>query len=232
MSKEKSKQNILDLDLLSFVSHELKTPLSTLRINTERLKSSSSQETKKMAERMSMEIEWMIQFISDILDFKKAENKIPLSLNLCKWNEWLKSIQPNIENKLNAFGVKLKLIPLEQEREISIAPVYLQQAVFNLLINAAEYSPPGGVITLQSKIKEPTLHIQVGDEGPGIPAEEKDKIFESFYTKRDKCRQIVKGKGLGLFIVKKIIEAHGGQVYAENRSHKQGALFGFTLACL
>ena len=232
MSKEKSEQNILDLDLLSFVSHELKTPLSTLRINTERLKSASPQETKKVAERMSMEVEWMIQFISDILDFKKAENKIPLTLSSCKWNEWLQSIQANIENKLNVFGVKLKIIFLEQEREISIAPIYLQQALFNLLINAAEHSPPGEVITLQSKTKDNTLHVQVGDEGPGIPFEEKDKIFESFYTKRDKCRQIVKGKGLGLFIVKKIIEAHGGQVYAENRPHKQGALFGFTLACL
>ncbi len=229
--KSQQHSNHLDLDLLNFVSHELKTPLSTLKLNVEVLKSSVSHKEKRLIEIMDEEVEWMIQFISDTLELRKiSSNKAVLKVNRHKWGVWFQTIQNSMEKKATLFGRTLKIKPAKLETEVYMDTFYIKQALSNLIMNAVNYSPKGGTIEVSWEQQEAEhLQVRVEDEGPGINLKDKEKIFEAFYKDREYLNQTIKASGLGLAIVKKIIQAHGGEVSADNRPNQKGAVFVFTL---
>lgn len=227
----KSKKNPLDdLNFLSFVSHELKTPLSTLKLNVELLKNTISEEEKKLVKIMEEEVDWMIQFISDTLDSRKTNNKAILNLGWHKWNKWIQTIQDSMEKKVNPYGKKLQFHLSGQETEVYMDPLYMRQVLLNLIMNAVEYSFEKSTIEISwEQTEKGELSVHVMDQGPGIKPENKNKIFEPFYREREKVDTVIKGSGLGLTIVKKIVQAHDGNIYALNRSDDKGALFIFTI---
>ncbi|TIP32815.1 MAG: two-component sensor histidine kinase, partial [Mesorhizobium sp.] len=103
-------------------------------------------------------------------------------------------------------------------------PVLFEQALFNLLDNAAKYASPGSIIRLQAWVDNGAIILQVMDEGPGIPLGDLERIFDTFYRvhKRDQVRA---GTGLGLSISRGFIEAMGGTITAANRTDRPGAIF-------
>ena len=225
----KRQKDPLDLDLLSFVSHELKTPLSTLRLNVDVLKEKISEKEKRIVDIMDEEVDWMIQFISDTLDLKSTDMP-SLNFSWCKWNEWMKEIEEQIDKKVTIFNRKWQMGLLEQEIDVYMDPFYIRQVILNLVMNAVEHSPENSTIeVICEKTKEKGLGVYVKDQGSGIEAEMKSKIFEPFYKGRSKENGIRKGSGLGLIIVKKIVQAHGGYVEAFNRPEGKGAVFLFYL---
>jgi two-component system sensor histidine kinase ChvG len=92
----------------------------------------------------------------------------------------------------------------------------LSQVIVNLLDNAISFSPPGGKVTVAARRVGPDIQIAVEDEGPGIPEENLERIFERFYTDRPP-ESVGQNSGLGLNISRQIVVAHGGRLYAENR---------------
>ncbi len=229
MNKNISKKKHLNLDLLSFVSHELKTPLSTLKLNVEMLKTVVSPKEKRLIEIMDEEVDWMIQFISNTLDLSKVGTKATLNISQHKWNKWFQTIKGDMQKKASLLDRILKFYSTKQEIEVSIDPFYIKQALWNLILNAIEYSPKNSTIEVLWKIKNGYLETQVIDEGPGLSPKDKDKIFKPFYKEKKKKNKIIKSTGLGLTIVQEIIQAHGGKVYAQNHPNKKGAVFTFTL---
>ena len=229
--KKRKKNQIDDLDLLSFVSHELKTPLSTLKLNVDMLKKTNLTEEKRLIEIMDQEVDWMIQFVSDTLDFRRTDNKAILNLGWHKWNKWIQTIQENIEKKITLQGKKLKIHSSDKKIEVYMDPLYIRQVLLNLIINALEYSFENSTIEVSwEQTEKGELKVHVMDQGPGVKSENRDKIFEPFYREREKANSAFKGSGLGLSIVKKIVQAHGGEVYIRNRPDGKGALFIFTLS--
>lgn len=227
---KRKKNKLDDLDLLSFVSHELKSPLSTIKLSVDILKKTISREEEKIIKTMDQEVNWMIQFISDTLDMKRTDDRVGKSYFKLMWNKWIKDLQKNIEEKVNLHNRKLKIHFSEKEIEVYMDPLYMKQALLNLIMNAAEYSFENSCIELSwTQMEKGDLSVQVMDEGPGVKQEDKDKIFEPFYKGREKTNSTVRGSGLGLTIVKKIVQAHGGEVYTRNRPDNKGALFIFTL---
>ena len=107
---------------------------------------------------------------------------------------------------------------------LSLDFVLAEQVLFNILDNAAKYSPPGGRIEVEARRVGGHVEIAVRDEGPGIPAVALDRIFDKFYRADDGDRRRA-GTGLGLAIAKGFIEAHGGTIAARNRSDRSGAEF-------
>jgi two-component system sensor histidine kinase ChvG len=93
----------------------------------------------------------------------------------------------------------------------------LVQVLRNLIGNAASFSPPGGAIALSAEREGKFVRIQVDDDGPGIPANKLDAIFDRFYSERPEAEKFGTHSGLGLSISKQIVEAHGGLIWAENR---------------
>jgi two-component system sensor histidine kinase ChvG len=105
----------------------------------------------------------------------------------------------------------------------------LGQVFRNLIDNARSFSPSGGevrLILVRDDIDDLPLHIRIEDDGPGIPAENLETVFERFYTSRPKGAAFGSNSGLGLSIVRQIVEAHGGRVWAENRTAADGAVEG------
>ena len=224
------KKYLLDMDLLSFVSHELKTPLSTLKLNVEMLKKHVPKNQKKFIDIMDKEVDWMIQFISDTLDMKKMNDKVNMNLDWQKWNQWIQKIQSSLENVAGLYKGKLKLHFTNKETEVYMDPFYIRQVLLNLVLNAIEHSPENSTVEISwEQTEDKKLKIYVMDQGPGITLDSSNKIFEPFYKEREKTNHFIKGSGLGLTIVKKIIQAHDNNVWVFNRPKNKGATFAFTL---
>lgn len=218
------------MDLISFVSHELKSPLSTLKLNADMLLKQTSGENKKQVQMMNQEIDWIIQFISNTLDLKGVENNPILHFTWHKWANWLNAIQSEIEKKTHLAHKKLKIYDLTDKNIfVHIDPVYMKQALMNLVINAIEHSSKNSPIELSFTLKKSKkfLQVQVKNQGVGLKPKDLDKIFEPFYSKKQGKIQV--NRGLGLTISKKIIEAHGGSIYAQNCLNKKGTVLIFTV---
>ena len=225
----KGKKDSFDLDPVSFVSHELKTPLSVLRLNVDILKQKISPGNKDIIRIIDEEVDWMIQFVADTLDLK-SDTASSLNLNWYPWNKWIREIKDEIHKKVTFFNRKWRVDLLEKEIDVYMDPFYVRQVMLNLIMNAVEHSPEGGTIEMVCENTEKQgLSVSVKDQGSGIQEEMKNKIFEPFYKGRSQVNKAVKGSGLGLAIVKKITQAHGGYVKASNRSEVKGAVFTFYL---
>jgi two-component system sensor histidine kinase KdpD len=100
----------------------------------------------------------------------------------------------------------------------------LEQVFINLLENAARHTPAGTAIDVSAKLEKDSLLVQIADRGPGLAPDELERVFEKFYHAKSPAA----GAGLGLAICRAVVEAHGGRIWAENRS-EGGAVFRFTL---
>jgi signal transduction histidine kinase len=104
----------------------------------------------------------------------------------------------------------------------------LRQVLTNLLSNAIKFSPKGGLITVEATVEEPYMRVSVRDQGLGIPREALPRLFSKFFRVDNHETRSIGGTGLGLALIKKIIEAHGGRVWAESEVGS-GSTFFFTL---
>ena len=105
---------------------------------------------------------------------------------------------------------------------------WLMQAMFNLLYNAIKFTPDAGSITVAARRRENDLLVSVADTGVGIPAGELENIFDEFYQVKAGLQDKTPGIGLGLSLTKRIIELHGGRIWAQSHLD-QGSTFNFTI---
>ncbi len=242
--KLSAKNNVLDLDLISFVSHQLKTPLTTLKINIDLLRQQALPMQKNSLRMMDEELNHIVHLVSDVLDMRKAEGGKGLLLcRWCKWDKVIQNVQDQLSELLNHTNIQLKISSVEKEIESYIDYIYIEQVLVNLIKNAVEHSPQNSVVDLSwSLMDEDKLRVIVSDEGEGIATENLDNIFSAFGKGRrngasrkallvgkNKVSTFLKtGSGLGLAIVRQVILSHGGEISVTNRSSR-GACFIFTL---
>ena len=216
-------------DFVANVSHELKTPLTSILGYAETLLSDSPEPA--MAHRFLATIiensRRMQRLVDDLLDLSRIEGgrwqPQQLALDLRQvvndvWNE--------LEERAHAAGVELG-VEVEPEAETLRADHdALHQVLMNLFENSLRYTPPGGKIVCRSRAEENGIALSVTDNGSGIPLEHLPRIFERFYRADQSRSRTEGGTGLGLAIVKHLVEAHGGKVSAES---ERGA--GTTVTC-
>jgi two-component system sensor histidine kinase KdpD len=111
---------------------------------------------------------------------------------------------------------------------LRLDPVLFEQVVFNVLDNAAKYTPPGSRIRIEGRRDQDMVRLRVLDEGDGIPPEDLERIFDKFYRIHAEDRRRA-GTGLGLAICRGFIEAMGGTIVAGNRDDRRGAVFTITM---
>jgi two-component system sensor histidine kinase KdpD len=111
---------------------------------------------------------------------------------------------------------------------LRVDPVLFEQVLFNILDNAAKYAPPGTSITVQAKNDGPTVHMEIADEGRGIPVDDLERVFDKFYRAQagDTRRA---GTGLGLAICRGFLQVMNGAIAAKNKENGSGAVFVITL---
>ena len=234
---EKANVRLLELDrlkseFLSTVSHELRTPLTSIRSFSEillRYDVDDVEKRKKFVGIIHNEAERLTRMINDLLDLSKIEagrmELSPVVLDLSPaFFRTIGTTQPLLAEK------ELQVM---NEIEPGLPAVYadadwLHQVLTNLLFNSVKFSPAGGTIRLNAKRKEKFVVISVADEGPGIPADRLEQIFERFHQVRDPQKAQPLGTGLGLTISREIVERMGGEIWVES-TLGAGATFFFTV---
>ena len=218
-------------DFVANVSHELRTPLSLIKGYVETLLDGARNDPAiaerflKIIERNAERLDLLIQ---DLLTISALESgRMTLDLQPVNLRPLAEKIFSDLHARAETKGVKL--INDLPELTASADANRLEQILANLVDNAIKYGRAQGHVTVGGKkLDDGKLEIFVQDDGPGIPAEALDRVFERFY-RVDKARSRDQGgTGLGLSIVKHIAQAHGGEVWAKSEPGK-GATFFFTL---
>lgn len=205
-------------DFLANVSHDLRTPLATMQISISSLLEPElawePEEVKDNLRVASDSLDQISSRVRNLLEMARLEAHIwPLNKQVCDLTDVVGAALERM--KLLTSGRDLRLRFPESPLLLECDPNQIETVIVNLLENATKYSPAGSTIGLSGVETDGWLRLNVEDNGPGIPVEDLDNIFEKFY--RSKRHVFVGGTGLGLAICKSIIEAHGGSVGACNR---------------
>jgi len=231
--KEKLDElNRLKTEFISSVSHELRTPMSSIQGLAEVLLTGKIKDKTKHNELISLvagESSRLSRFLHNILDFGKIER------NVKTYNFQEVQLQPVVEEAIKPFQYRLESEGFMLKTSFPRQPIFLEidqdaikQALTNLIDNAIKYSSTRKEINVTVAEKENQVEIQVKDKGIGIPEEAQKKIFEGFFRHEEASRHNPKGVGLGLKIVKHIIEAHRGEIQIESHPSK-GSIFSLIL---
>lgn len=216
---------------VSNVSHELKTPLSLIRLFGETLESGRVASAEKAHEYYRIihnESVRLSQLINNILDFAQIESgRKQYNFELADVNELVISVVETYRQQIISEGFELGTHFEQGLPEIAVDRDAISQAVLNLLSNAVKYSTDTKKIMISVRRERQSILIQVADLGIGIPKGEHNKIFEKFYRVGSELVHNTKGSGLGLSLVKHITEAHHGQIRVESAPGKGST---FTLA--
>lgn len=231
ITERKEMEHIKD-EMVSAVSHEMRTPLTAMLGYTEFMLENevAPEKQKEYLRTVYQETERLNELIGNFLDLQrlKMRPQPPSVLRL------------SVGTLLNEAAVLFGATPQKHRLAVECPPDLpqivgnegqLHQVLVNLLSNAVKYSPEGSSITLGARREGESVVIWVRDEGLGIPAELRDKVFEKFYRIDNTDRRMVGGAGLGLALVHEIVTAHGGRVWVESAADK-GSTFYIQLPAL
>ena len=221
---------------LANMSHELRTPLNAIIGFSQILQDDDYSNLEESERGYAKDIyesgTHLLNLINDILDLAKVESgKMELELEPVKIKHVLESSLVMIKGKAFNHGIQLvtEITSVLEDFEIMADERKLKQITFNLLSNAAKFTPDGGQITIECKKEGEQLVVSVTDTGVGIAPEEKEKVFEEFYQTRDGSKSKTPGTGLGLPLTRSFVEMHGGKIWAESGGKDKGSRFIFTI---
>lgn len=204
-------------EFLSNVSHELRTPLSSIKLMLETVVASPDAEVHDLFVPQALtQVDRLASLVQKFLEQARAESgQLNLKLQRTDLESVVAPIVKSFEPNARAKGVEL-LLRVKQNPSADVDPDRIAQIVVNLLDNALRFTPEGGAIKVDVDYREPDAVIVVRDNGIGIPYKDLPHIFGRFYVvDRSRAREVA-GVGLGLSIVKQIVEAHGGSITAES----------------
>ena len=216
------------------VAHEIKNPLSSLRSAVETVARIEDPERQRRLMAIILDdVQRLDRLITDISDASRVDaemsrmEKEPVDIA-----RMLRTLAEIHEQTALPDGPRL-VVDAPGGRALMVAAneSRLVQVLRNLLANAMSFSPPRGSITLFARREGRRIRLSVADQGPGIPPDKLDAIFDRFYTERPAGEKFGTHSGLGLSISRQIVEAHGGRLFAENLTDPDGSIRGarFTL---
>jgi len=234
--------NLAKSEFVSFVSHELKTPMTSIKGFTDLLAAGSvgpvTEAQMNFLSTIRSNTERMVTLVSDLADISRIEaGRLRLdftSVDVTEAvNEVIRSVHSQIETKEQILTIDIP---------DSLPPMWgdhfrIIQIITNLVSNAHKYTPKGGRIALQAELAQniwdaqavqQVIHLSVSDTGFGISPQEKSKIFQKFFRSEDQKIRDVPGTGLGLNITKTLVEMQGGQIWFESQPG-EGTTFQFTI---
>ena len=216
---------------ISVVSHELKTPVALIKGYADTLlRKDACWDTDVMHESLTVileESDRLNQLIDNLLDASRLQaGALPFELDQV-------ALDALAERVARRFGTQTQIheIVVRFPSDFPVVegdPGRLEQVLNNLVSNAIKYSPDGGTIELSGRVSPDAVVVSVSDQGVGIPFEEQTRVFERFYRAVRERHQRTPGAGLGLYLAKAIVEAHGGRMWVES-APGEGAAFSFTI---
>jgi len=209
-------------DFVSMVAHEIRSPMNSvmaqIKVIQDGLAGDVTQKQSEILGRASEKINGLVTLSSELLDMASREaGLVALERKSCNMTEVLKDQVDFHQPKAQANGIQLKLDPLPDLPPVLANKQNMEEVLSNLIANAINYTHGKGKITVSACPEKHHLCISVSDTGIGIGEEDLDRIFDRFYrVKNEKTRYII-GTGLGLPIVKSILEAHDGMIRVESK---------------
>lgn len=229
----KAQQEQLRADLLRSISHDLRTPLTTISGNAAILINNGDTLSGEKKRALYLDIydesAWLINLVENLLAITRFENG---SIDLDLKPELIDEVVREALLHISRESVNYKIsVSLEDEFMMARMDSHLiVQVITNLVNNAIRYTKPGSLIAIDITRKESMLVVEVADNGDGISDDIKNNLFEMFFTIHSQ-KDHRRGMGLGLALCKSIVTAHGGSIYVrDNEPH--GAIFGFTLQAI
>jgi signal transduction histidine kinase len=213
-------------ELLALVSHDLRAPLAVIHGRAQMLaRERADGAAARHAQAILTSARRMNAIIQDLVDLARLEaGRLPLDTRPVRLQTFLPELVDRLVPVGEAGRVRID-VPTEVP-EVPADPGRLERVLTNLLTNALKYSEPGTPIVVKARPRGGEVVVSVGDEGPGIPADELPHLFDRFY--RAATGLHVEGVGLGLYITKQLVEAHGGRIWARSEPG-EGSTFSFSL---
>jgi signal transduction histidine kinase len=227
--------NEMKSNFVSSVSHELRSPIASVRLMAENLERGKIPEATRQREYFRFivqECRRLSSLIENVLDFSRIEQgreqyEFEPTNMIAVAQTTVKLMEPSAADK----EVKLEtgnIAPAAKPIELNVDGRAIQQALVNLIDNAIKHSPKGETVTVGIEVNCHVFCLSVSDHGPGISAAEHEKIFERFYRLGSELRRETQGVGIGLSVVKHIVTAHGGRIVVQSEPGK-GSRFTIEL---
>ncbi|MCK4994811.1 MAG: GHKL domain-containing protein [Candidatus Omnitrophica bacterium] len=233
-NKQLIKLDQMKSDFVSAVSHELRTPLTSIKgyaaiLSAGRLGDVTEIQAEKL-NKINSHSDELIQLVNDLLDIARIESgKIGMSIKHASINEIIKSIADLFFPQADEKNIHLQLEIPEQEVVVWMDPSQIARVFINLIGNAMKFTPEHGTISIRVTQAEKFINIEITDSGIGISEADIPRLFDEFYRVDNAINAEKKGTGLGLPLVKKIVEAHKGQIWVTSEVGR-GTTFHFTLS--
>lgn len=230
---ERWKNQVKELsDLVNMAAHELRHPATLFKGYAEILLDQGGELDEETVKESLVAIDGaanrLSHLVSELVDAARIERG-ELTLSKREISPWA-LIATSVEAKRalgtdNEFNIGRRQ---EEESDLEVDPDSIRNVILTLLDNAVKYSPAGSTIDVWYEQEGDTTVFYVADKGPGIPEEERDKIFDRFYRVEDALHQSEPGLGLGLYLASEIVEAHGGWIRVD-AGEEEGSVFSFGI---
>jgi signal transduction histidine kinase len=218
--------------VLGVVAHDLRNPLGTILVQAQELRRRGGEldtPVLKASDRIETAARRMKRLIQDLLDVSRVEaGKLALERAVVQTRELVAEAVEAQSALAAASSIELRLEAAADLPDVLADRDRLRQVFENLIGNALKFTPPGGRVTVGGVLRAGGVLFYVRDTGPGIATEDQPQLFDRFWQARRSRADWRGGAGLGLQIVKGIVEAHGGCVWVESAAG-EGATFYFTL---
>jgi two-component system sensor histidine kinase BaeS len=214
-------------ELVAWASHDLRTPLASLRAMVEALEDGLAQPAEYLP-AIKAQTQILSGLVEDLFELARIDSgALALELREASLGELVASCVHALEADAHAHGVRLES-RLADDLVVTIAPDKVQRVLLNLMANAVRHAKPAGQVAVVVEANGSHVVVAVEDDGNGLPPDAPQRMFERFWRADDSRTRASGGAGLGLAIAQGLVQAHGGTIWAENRLGG-GARVAFTL---
>jgi PAS domain S-box-containing protein len=217
-------------DFISIASHELKTPVTSMKAYTQLLQKhpliTNDKKASFMLERMDAQMNRLTELVASFMNvYKMRTGKLRLKKERFQLEDLITEVVANFQ-----YTISSHIVEHTEDKKIKVYAdkARIHQVLVNLISNAIKYSPDADRVIVAQKIESDKITVSVQDFGMGIPKEEQKRIYERFFRAKGKKEGDIPGLGLGLFISTEIVKQHGGELWVKSIEGK-GSTFYFTL---
>lgn len=233
ISREKMIEK-MKTEFVSLAAHQLRTPLSaikwTLRMLLDGDLGKITEEQEELMSKCYQSNERMINLVNDLLDVARIEEgRYIYGMTMANMEDIIQFVLNSYKEEFEKRNVKIEFKkPEEKTPKINVDVEKIKLVLQNLIDNSIKYTLSGGTVTVFLKYDKKEIGVEVSDTGMGIPEDQKGRVFSKFFRGANALRIETEGSGLGLFLAKNIVEAHGGKIWFESEEGA-GTAFYFSI---
>ena len=223
----------LKVDFVAMAAHELRAPITVIRgymeVFEDEVGKTLTDEQRLFMQKMIVSANQLATFVNNILNASRADHgNLKINMEKHNWTQLIKQIYDEALIRAHAHDHKLHMTIAANLPDVAVDPFSINEVVTNLVDNAIKYSSPDSMIEITVRMTEENMiETTVTDQGIGIPDSLVNKLFTKYYRSH-RSKEEFGGMGLGLYLSKTIVEAHGGQIWVRS-TEGQGSTFGFTI---